>query len=162
MSIQGGADYEWTRPIDPHDSETLGCHRGVSEGMNIANAQPGFHYYYIRANPNMAQRYLNAGWEVVTSEHPERPGVKALPEAVQSMMDGMRAFKDVILVRIPTDRYAEIQEDKRRRAASALRSTTDAFQAKGERTTEALGRGAGRHDNVYYQTRDHGSSVEEF
>lgn len=162
MSIQPGADHSWTRPIDPHEDEVLGCHRGVSEGLNIRNPQPGFHYYYIRAEPNMARRYINMGYEVVTSEYPEQPGIKALPQAVQSMMDGERAFKDVMLVRIPVEIYREHQAEKRRRAEASLRSASDAFQAKGERAAEALGRGAGKHENVYYQTRDHGSSVEEF
>lgn len=158
MSLQGGAPNEWLRPHDPDpDRNVIGSHRGSSEALNVRNPKEGFHYFYVRRNPNQVQRFLGDGWELVTSEDQEAWGIDVgdMPESVQSELDGLRAFKDVVLMRIPEENYRVIAERKRQLAEAArLQGGGEAFLERGREVAAQLG-----HDEesrpLYYKGADH-------
>jgi hypothetical protein len=143
MSVGGGSDRSWLKP------------RQSSEALNVRNPQPGFHYYYCRRDPSSVQRKLNQKWQVVTSDMPEKWGAE-LPDNIQQELDGVRAFKDVMLLRIKDEDYRLIQEEKQRRAAVARDGATEEYLEKGRQRAAQLGNLA-PEDDLYYKKGYHGS-----
>ena len=157
--IQGGEDNSWFRPLNPGD-KILGAHRGNHSALNIKNPQPGYHYYYIRRHPSDVQRFMNAGWEFLGDEHEEDWGAK-LPDHVQAQLDSVRAYQDVMPVRIRIEKYAEIQRQKQEDARVASAGADDEFLGKGDMQTERM-QGASADNPVYYKRKDHLTHTEEY
>jgi hypothetical protein len=129
------------------------------EALNVKNAQPGMHYYYERAKPSDVQRRLNEGWEPVTSSDPEQWGAE-LPEDVQRQLDGVKAFGDVMLFKISTDRYRLLQDQWIQEAKDRRDGPEVSYQTKGEERAGELGAAAPEGD-LYYQRPNHRRSYSE-
>jgi len=159
MALQGGGSLEWTRPIDPSD-DVVGCHRGNHEALNIRNAQPGFQYYYVRATPSKVLQFQNRGWEVLTSDHPERWGAE-LPDIIQQQLGSVRAYQDVIPVRIPLEIYRRNRAMQDALARASREGPSEAYLEKSASRERQL---AGRTGNrpVYFSRGDHGTHVQEY
>lgn len=161
MAIQSGGDLQWIRPILPDDDAPLGAHRGNFEALNVRNAQRGFHYYYPRKDPSQILRFLNMGWEVVTKDHPESYGAE-LPPDIGLPLDGVQAFHDVVLMRIPKDQYRAYKAERIERRRAALEANYIAFKNKERERLQGLAphqRPQGR--DLYYQGPGHGTHVED-
>lgn len=163
MGLQGGDDRFSYRPYDPHDEEsgTIGHHRGSSESLNISGAIPGYHYCYKRNDSNSVVRAMGQGYEIVAATDPERFGTRRLPDGVQSQIDGMRTYQDVVLMRIPIEDYDKLQAEKSVERSSQLTGITDTYFAEGENRARALGSGAPEGRPIYYARMGHGVTHED-
>lgn len=159
MGLQGGGSLEWTRPIHSGDEE-VGCHRGDHAALNIRNAQPGFQYYYVRAHPSKILQFQNRGWEVLTSEHPERWGAE-LPAMIQAQLGTVRAYQDVIPVRIPLERYRRNRAMQEALAKASREGPSEAYLEKSAGRERQLA-GATGNRPVYFSRGDHGTHVQEY
>jgi hypothetical protein len=159
MPMQPGAPLEWCEPVDP-GSDVLGDHRGNTEALNIRNARPGFHYYYGLNNPNQALRLLEQGFELVGADDPEQFGAQ-FPEAVGTPLDGLRAFNDVVLMRIPLDKYRLLRAERAENARAAREAPTQAFLSRGQEMNRILGSKAPKDGDSYYKIPGHGNDTQE-
>jgi hypothetical protein len=159
MSIQGGGDRKDLRPHNPNDKQVIGTHRGPFEALNVKNPKPGFHYYYARRKPSDVQRFMNAGWEPVRSGDPEQWGSDMPPE-VGEMLDGVKAYGDVILMRIREDKFRAIREEKEALAKAAREGGTSEFINKGHQRARQLGSSRPKKD-LYFESADHGTVADE-
>jgi len=101
--------------IDPDvvapDREILSRLRpeGMLDGSHVTNRQPGWEYCWVYYGLNSQfvwqKKYL--GWRVVTGSDPECQEYKEV--------DGTRRIGDVLLMKIPRERYLEIEEQKAKR-----------------------------------------------
>jgi hypothetical protein len=156
--IQGGTNLEWTRPLQK-DDEVLGGHRGHHSALNIRNPEPGFQYYYARADANQILRFRQQGWEVVTNEDPEQWGAD-LPENIQRQLDSVKAYQDVILLKIPLESYKRNKASLRELAqASSGRTTSEYLDRNAERQEQLSGASESRP--VYHKRADHGTHIQE-
>ena len=154
MSAQGGGNRMHLKPMPSDPAERIGSHMGTTECLNITNPQPGFHYYHARRDASSIQRKLNEGWRPVTGEDPESWGVDltTLDGTKIPELDGLRAFQDVILVKIPEDKYAALQVEKERRAKVQRTGTTEEYLSKGQELASRIG---SSEDELYYARRNH-------
>jgi hypothetical protein len=142
--------------MDPNTDEAIGTHRGNSEALNIRNPQPGFHYYYERSKPANILRRLNEKWEFVKDTDPEQWGAQLPPEVGQAL-DGLKAYGDVVLMRIHEDNYRVLRDQKALLAKASREGTTDDWTNKGHQQASKLGDRA-PSDDMYYARRGHGNS----
>ena len=152
--IEGGHDRSWLRPHDVVLDQIAGTHRGNSEALNVGNPQPGWHYYYARRDNSFVQRYLNNGWRPVTATDPETWGVshhEDIPE-----LDGLVAFKDVILLKIPEEQWRALQERKAELTRRDMTGPEEEYLRQGDNLT----RQTHSDDDLYYKKSDHGFSTE--
>jgi hypothetical protein len=162
MGTGGGSDRAWLKPFEPRkprswdEEDVIGTHRMGSEALNVRNPQPGYRYTYIRRDPSSVQRFMNQGWRVVKADDPEQWGAE-LPDDVQKELDGVRAFKDVMLVKIDDEGYRVIQEDKQRRAQVATSAATQEYLDKGQRVEAELG-SKRPEDDLYFKRGHHSES----
>ena len=152
----GGLPREWLRPLrpdgnlnDPNDA--LGCHRGDFEHMNVVNAQPGFSYYYAKNSPGAITSLMRRGYELVTSDHPERLGDVYNPNH-GSNPTGLQAFGELVLMRIPTERAARERQKEAEQIKSQLSGATKEFLDESD--VDTLGR------PIRYQNPGHGVQFE--
>ena len=160
-TVGGGSNREWLRPLVPRkndygEEDVIGTHRMGYEALNVRNPQPGFRYYYSRRDPSSVQRFMNKGYQVVTSGMAEKWG-SDLPEDIQQELDGVRAFKDVMLMRISDKNYRVMQEEKLRIAKLARDGATQSYLDKGSEREAQLGVNAPA-DDLYYKRGRHGTS----
>ncbi len=146
MALSGGGDRRLLRPVE-HNEGVRGSHRGDSEALNVKNAQPGFHYRY---DPERRLRKrINEGYEIVT-DGPESWGAD-LPAGVAKQLDNIRAFKDVILLRIPIEKYREKRKKLREKATLAREGVEASYLDKGEAIRDQVG----ATEDVYYRRGNH-------
>lgn len=161
MTIQGGRPLRFIRPNLPDDEETLGCHRGSFEALNVRNPQRGVRYFYQRKDPSCILRSLNKGAKVVTSDDPEGWGAD-LPESVGLQLDGVHAFHDVVLMKIPLDKYRQLKAERLERRRAALEANYLAFKERERERLQSLHyhqRPDGRE--LYYKHSSHGVQIED-
>jgi hypothetical protein len=127
----GGLPREWLRPLrrdghlnDPNDA--LGCHRGDFEHLNVVNAQPGFRYYYARNKSGSIARFLRQGWELVTSDHPEKMGHIHNPHYSDNP-SGLQQYEELVLMRIPTEVAAQRRQERAAQVKAQLTGATKEF-----------------------------------
>ena len=165
MSIHIQGDRAWFEPMNPkrHNpdgSYTIGCHQGPTYHLNIRNPKPGFVYYYEANRPNAVQRKLTQGWEFVRPSDPEQWGAE-IPEDVQQELGGIRLNKDVVLMRIPEERYAVLTAERDQQAALARGGSAEEYLARGRDAQERLSnRGISTDDDLYYRSSHHSESSE--
>jgi hypothetical protein len=122
---------DWMRPYsdtdDGYGERTLGCHVGNTEALNVRNPQPGMHYYHAPAAKRGTLRGLiNKGYEVVPPESPELVGESRDPR-FGGALDSSQAFGDVILTRIPIEKYRQFVKEEQVAAQYPLSSNNDPF-----------------------------------
>lgn len=162
MSVGGGSDRSWLKPFEPRKPRTwdeediIGTHQIGSEALNVRNPMPGFHYTYFRRDPSSVQRALNRKFQIVRSDDQEKWGAE-LPDDVQKELDGVRAFKDVMLFRIKDEDYRLIQEEKQRRAHVARDGAAQAYLDKGQQVEAQLGDNR-PVDDLYFKRGRHSTN----
>lgn len=101
--------------------------------FEIENKQEGFRYRLLNNNPRNIARKKRKGFEIVTSEMPERLVMSdATPIKKGEEVDGTQTFDDVILARIPlslaerNDRKIALQQERRslKNVAEQFRNAT--------------------------------------
>ena len=162
MSAEGGINREWLRPMPEERyiegvGREMGSHQGGSQALNIRNPKPGMHYYYWRRDKSSVQRAVNDGWRPVKVTDGVSPGAdistidgEHIPE-----LDGIMAFKDVILMEIPQEKYRAITERKAQAAKYLREGTADTFIAKGQNIAARVG---ATRDDLYYASKHHGET----
>jgi hypothetical protein len=153
--LSGGQPREWLElQHDGNKPGVRGSHTGPSEALNIHNAQSGMMYYWAR-HPSMdrganLQRKINEGWEVVPPDAPEHKGRENSLNYAQLGLDNYQVHGDLIMCRMPEDRYAEFCKfrDQIREAAAA--GPTMEYESKGASLEERF---AGRGDGPLYHKR---------
>ncbi len=156
MAIEGGGNRDWLRPHNPDgEGKLLGSHRGNGEAFNIPNPQPGVHYMHGRRDRKYIQRKVNQGYRVITGDDPEAQPVGFdidIPE-----LDGVKAYGDTIAMKIPEDKWREIQAEKHRKAEYQRTGATDEYLDKGAKLAESTM----SDDELYYKMKRHGLWNEE-
>lgn len=110
--------------------------------FEVKNPKPGFRYRFLNVNErNLAQKRAQ-GYEIVSSEAEEQLVItETTPIKRGAQLDTTRRFSDVVLARIPEDRFQRIvrrnEALKERRSMKAvfdqLRSESPgAFEEKGK------------------------------
>ena len=158
MSASGGKDRSWLRPVDlrPIDGSDperiIGTHRGASEALNVKNPQPGRRYYHGRFDSSFMQRMLNKGWRPIGSDDPERTGSEIAVDAIPEL-DGLKAFKDVLLLWMPEEQYNELHKDKARRGHILREGSTADYLDKGQDLQAQLDEQP--EDDLYFKRGHH-------
>lgn len=162
MSLVPGDDLSWYDELTfSDDGDTIGHFRGDLESLNIENADPDFAYYYARNNPNDLVRFLNAGWAPVGPDDPESYGFKRVKGwNIQHRLGTEHAFQDVLLMKIPLDRYRKIQEEKQAEHREMLNGVVTSFRERGEERSRQLYRPPNGRE-LYFAKVDHGQTTEE-
>jgi hypothetical protein len=167
-AVGGGGDRRDLdpRPLIPIEGEAAprGAHRGHNVNLNIHNPQTGYVYYWCR-NPRSdrsgAQLYRLANWgyEVVAPEAPEFKARAANLRYSALGIDSYATHGDVVLVRIPEDRYRAYSEWRRAAARAAFDGATESWLQSGEELASRAG--YNRPDApIYYRAPSHGYQTE--
>lgn len=111
--------------------------------FHVANPDPNYYYCWLNAKPDNLERMKNIfGYEIVAAKHKE--GALVPPNAA-----GERKLGDVVLARMPRERYEKLMAMKKRRAESQMSAANEAWRDATEkaglitedttrRTTEVL------------------------
>ncbi len=159
MALSGGGNRSELRPMDPQGT-TLGSHKGAYEALNVRNAKPGFNYVFAKLSASAILVKQNQGWQLVKENDPEEWGVPRdmFPDKIQGSLDSLKAFGDVVLMRIPNERYQEIQDEHNARSVAALGGTESEFLGKGDELGEEVGSSTqGRP--LHYMQGQHGTFI---
>ena len=152
MALSGGKSRNDLRPHRPDGQHpdginVRGWHSGASFALNVTDPVAGFRYYQCRRDHQTLIRFLNQGWKVVSSDSPELSGT-SLPQEVTDALDGLQAFQDVVLIRIPEPLYAKINQRKEDKNKAALDGAGHEFLDNQS--------GYGARDELRYERQDHG------
>ena len=111
-----------TRPlIDLIDEEEFPLE--VYDELYVSNKDSDYHYAWLHKKPDNLERMKAIfGWEILGSQHDEVALVP--PNAL-----GERVHGDVVLARMPRERYEKLQRIKQRRSADALLSASEEWKA---------------------------------
>ena len=153
MAIYAGEEQALTRPLDQEGNYTkgaVGCHRGHMEVLNVRNPRPGFRYYYIRTDPSSVRRATRRGWQPVSKADPERMGEEDNSDLVAAGLDTTLTRNDIVLCRMPEDRYREWRAQMDRRSEGMQGDSAAAYLEKGRPLQEVYG------DGVYFKAAGHG------
>lgn len=151
MTIQPGTDLSWLRPADQR-GETLGCHIGTYEALNVRNAVPGRKYYW--GNKRKLLHLYNEGWRPVGADDPEEFGAM-LPDDVGAPLDSALAFDDVVLLWTTEENYARLRAERNQRAEDAREAATLAYLEQGETMNQTPGAHARPGEDLYFRRPGH-------
>jgi|SRR3990172_11419354 len=153
---------DWAVAYDPYaEGGTVGNHKAHLEALNISGAIPNRRYYYSNAkDPNEVLRFLNRGWQVCTSDDPERFGTDRLPEGVQAWTGGPRAFQDVVLLWIDQREYDQQQAERLSQYKDKLQGVVDRVLEHGEQLAGQM-RGNASGAPIYSVRPSHGLRKED-
>jgi hypothetical protein len=130
--LDAGRNLEHLRPLGPDGTAfegAIGCHRGNSEDLNVSNPLPGFLYYWGLNTQSSLMKLFRIGFEVVPSDSPERAFSRE-PDFRSLGLDGIQTNKDVVLLRIPEERYRVHAEREALKAKTAREGPTQEFLNK--------------------------------
>ncbi len=153
MAIYAGEKQDLMRPQDQQGNYTkgaVGCHKGHMEVLNVRNAKPGFRYYYPRTEPSSVRRALRQGWQPVSKTDPERMGEEEAPDLVAAGLDTTLTRNDIVLCRMPEERYREWRAQIDRRSEGTRGDSAAEYLEKGRPLQEAYG------NDVYFKATGHG------
>jgi len=95
---------------------------GIPDQFHVANPDSNYYYCWINAKPDNVEKMKSIwGYEVVGSGHKE--GALVPPNAA-----GERKIGDVVLARMPRERYEKIMRLKKRKAEAQIAAATDAWK----------------------------------
>lgn len=142
--------------------DVYGNHPEPHASLNVRNPQPGMVYYWARAKPGQVQRLMNLGYKVVNHEDgdTEKYGAELPPGVSAAALGGYTPYQDVILMKIPVEKYAELKERQRADADAALHSSDSAYLSRGIEVGEQLRTSNPRGIPVYYAEPSHGVKQE--
>lgn len=96
--------------------------------FHVANADPAYYYCWLNAKPDNVEKMKSIwGYEIIGAGSKE--GALVPPNAA-----GERKIGDVILARMPRERYEKIMKLKKRKAEAQIAAATDAWKSETERT----------------------------
>lgn len=147
MSLGGGKDmldlapldYAGSRELDTLD-ESMGCHVGRFEGLNILNPQPGWHYHYISNAPEAVLEARQRGGRVANIEDPEMAAYNAMVGANETPLDSHVGFPGLLLVKTPIETERKRRAEISAKAERMLKGSEieAAFADKGRRNPEEM------------------------
>lgn len=164
--IEGGEDLqdtgigaeprdEYGRHFDPFTGDYyIGDFPSGYEALNVRNPRPGCHYYHA-INPekdggsNLLHMMNKYGGEVVKNDDPEMTGI-----GQGAMNNGtIRAFGDVVAVRMSQDKYDEV---KRREFAERMQTLEGVVNQYKEADPGYMGK------PTRFVRDSHGQQIEDF
>lgn len=157
-------------PLNPYGGEEgdeyqeiRGCHPGKMQVLNIRNPQPGYGYVWL-SHLKDGRGLLEAealGAEPIRRGDPEFPGEAPGRRAATNGqgVDDLLTFMDVFAVRVPLDRLAEYEAEKKRQADLQLHGTMDAFENAADPLEERYGDRRG--NPTRFHTKNHGITYED-
>ena len=147
----------WLRQMQSSELDVYGNHQEPHSALNVRNPDPGHVYYWARRHPGQVNRLVNLGYIVVDPQqgHTEKFGAE-LPPGAAAALGGYTPYKDVILMKIPVEKYAELKERQRANAEAALHSSDSAYLSRGLDVAEQLRTANPRGLPVYYAEPSHG------
>jgi len=96
--------------------------------FHVANKEDGYYYCWLNKKPENIQRMKDIfGYEILGAKHNEN--ALSPPNAV-----GERVYGDVILARMPKERYEKLMRLKKRKAENQVNAANDAWKDKAERS----------------------------
>ena len=115
--MEGGRDLADLEPWDPESFDPdnphsmMGNHTGQFLGLNIQNPQPGF--IYAHWTPHKILQARLKGYEVVTSEMPERCASHQIEDTDHVDVDSTQAgYPGLVLVRRPISEERRLREEE--------------------------------------------------
>lgn len=83
---------------------------GQFDAFEISDKKPGFKYRFVNMNERNLAAKRRQGYEIVKDNDPEKIAMTdATPLKAGSSIDTTRRFNDVVLMRIPEDKFKKIQ-----------------------------------------------------
>ena len=150
----------WLRQMQSSEHDVYGNHPEPHGALNVRNPEPGVVYYWARKKPGQVQRLQNLGYRLVDPQQGDQEKFGAdMPESVADALGGA-PYKDVILMKITVEQYAELKERQRADAEAALHSSDEAFLSRGLDVGEQLRTANPRGVPVYYADPSHGIKRE--
>lgn len=165
MALTAGFNRLDLKPLSElgdNKANVRGSHRGPAAGLNVHNPQPGFIYKWIRhprhdRSAAQYRRFINMGYEVVGPDSPERRAESEnLNLSKLGGLDNYQTHGDVVLVRIPEDKYRELQEFREHQRKVALAGVTDGYLSRGKDLESRLGATSTSDRPLYYRGVEHG------
>jgi len=96
--------------------------------FHVSNPDPGYRYVWLNAKAdNLERMKMIYGYEIVGAKHKEGSIIPPNPA-------GERKNGDVVLARIPKERYEKIQKIKKQRAENQVGSADEAWTEKVKET----------------------------
>jgi len=155
------AESPWLRQMQTSELDVYGNHPEPHSALNVRNPEPGYVYYWARRHPGQVNRLVNLGYLVVDAQqgHTEKFGADLAPGAAAALGTYV-PYKDVILMKIPVEKYAELKERQRADADAALHASDSAYLSRGLNIAEQLQSTNPRGLPVYYADPSHGVKME--
>ena len=111
---------EYLASDDPH--RRMGCHKGMYSGLNIKNAQTGMFYAWADTDPRALLMARMNGYEVVTSDMPERAAYSSDPSHDHQDTDSTSTgFPGVILMRRTAENERRVRAEEQAQADLLMR-----------------------------------------
>jgi hypothetical protein len=115
-------------------------------------------YYWCR-HPRLdrgaqLQRLINEGYEVVPPDSPEHKGKVVNLNYAQFGLDNYQVHGDVVMLRIPEERFRERQEMKTTLNQAGLTGVTQNYESRGMSLEERYG--SSSDGPIYYRGPGHG------
>lgn len=162
--MQAGMKREWAQPMNPRKEagKPWGNWKGKGEIFNITGAQPGFHYTI--GNEETVDGQLYRGYKIVspTDGDPEKfigyGRVHARGGTTNSEMKLGRYY----LLKIPTEKYAELRARARQRRAAAMDVPTQTILSRNPVEAHSVAayspRYVPRDGNFFFKDPEHGDN----
>lgn len=121
--------------VDPSKLEIINDIASKTEQLNVSNPQPGFVYAWMSINQHghHISRMENLGWVVVQGDDPEALELKGSGRGAGVGSPGThRQLGDVILMKIPRERYLVLRAREIARTKQIQQSSAATLAALGE------------------------------
>lgn len=178
--LGGGMDREWLEPLDsegnrnpdiPIQDRVVGCHVGPYAGLNLYNPLPGYEYEWLLnpsrsgASPADSLQIHEIGGTVVKEGDQEFAAFTVMEGMEASPMDTSTIFRELVLVRIPSEvQHARMQANLEKNNRMLRRGPEESFVGKASslENERYSGRGPTRFALRDHQTEfKHGSDTVE-
>lgn len=142
---------------------TRGSHQGPATGMNVGDPVPGFLYYWVQhprhhRGGSQYRRFTQWGFEAVPPDSPEHKLQETSASYVELGLDSYQAHGDVLLMRIPEERYKELSAFRRHQAEVARDGITNEYLDKAHEYEARYGSTA--DGPIYYRGSGHGTTSD--
>jgi hypothetical protein len=167
----GGSDRSWFESLDLdgntqtyddsfdaeiHNLRTIGCHKGNMAGLNVINAEPGYHYQWVRESPSDDRSARIRGLTPVTTDG-DTNAASSLQAGSRSSPDSLVRYNELVLYRMPMHKYREYQQGLDEQSERQFRGGDARFaQGATAREQAASPRGPSR-----FARRDHRVEVRD-
>jgi hypothetical protein len=121
-----------TPPDEPEVTVDEADKFGFFDPFEIENKRPGYRYRFINMNERNVASKMRQGYEIVKDNDPEKMAVTDnTPLKAGSSIDTTRRFNDVVLARIPEEKFKKIQAIQAKvRERRSIEGVANTFKAE--------------------------------